>query len=92
MSGRYFSSNREKIKRAENELNKRMIHDVFGYVSLNDFYDEIGLPRTDTGYILGWNVNKTIDIDFDSHIADNGKPTIVLDYNLSRPEYDFDRF
>lgn len=89
MSGRHFSCSVEKIKRAENVLNKRMIHDITGYVSLNDFYDEIGLPRTDVGDILGWNTTHLIDMGVSAQVDDDGKPTIVLDY-IERPDYEFD--
>lgn len=90
MSGRHFLSNVEKIKKAENVLNKRMIHDITGYVSLNEFYDEIGLPRTDVGDILGWNTDNLIDMGVSAQVDDDGQPTIVLDY-VVRPDYEFDR-
>jgi len=91
LSGRYFKSDIEKIRRAENDLNKSMIHDFFGYISLNEFYDAIGLPRTELGDVLGWNLDKgSIDIYFGSQIADNGEPTIVIDH-VNPPIYDFDK-
>lgn len=90
LSKRYFKSDIERIKKAENELNKQMIHDMFGYVSVNEFYDEIGLDHTDIGDDLGWNVNELIDIDFSAQIADNGEPCVVLNYRVA-PRYDFSR-
>lgn len=91
ISGRYFKSNIDRIKRAENELNKQMLQDITGYVSLNDFYDELGLDRTAIGDDLGWNVEKLIDMSFSSQIADSGEPSIVLDYTVA-PKYDYSRF
>lgn len=91
ISGRYFQSSIDKIKRAENELNKQMLHDISGYVSLNEFYDELGLDHTSVGDDLGWNVNKLIDISFSSQLNDNGEPSVVLDY-LVAPQYDFYKF
>lgn len=88
LSKRYFKSDIETIRKAENELNKQMIHDMFGYVSVNDFYDEIGLEQTDIGDELGWNVNQLMDIDFTSQIADNGEPCIVLNYSVA-PKYNY---
>lgn len=88
MSGRYFYSDIDRIKKAENTLNKRMLHDMFGYASLNDFYDELNLERTDVGDIIGWNTDNIIDMDIDSKVASNGKPSIVLVY-CSRPNYDY---
>lgn len=90
MSGRHFYSTVEKIKRAENELNKRMIHDICGYASLNEFYDALHLPRTDVGEILGWNTDKLIDMGISAQVDDDGQPSIVLDYHV-RPDYNYDR-
>ena len=91
ISGRYFMCSIETIKRAENTLNKQMLHDISGYVSLNEFYDEIGLDHTSVGDDLGWNTDKIIDIDFSSQLNDNGEPSVVLDY-LVAPKYDFYKF
>lgn len=91
ISGRYFMCSIETIKRAENILNKQMLHDISGYVSLNEFYDEIGLDHTSVGDDLGWNTDKIIDIDFSSQLNDNGEPSVVLDY-LVAPKYDFYKF
>lgn len=91
ISARYFKSSIDKIKRAENELNKQMLHDISGYVSLNDFYDELGLDHTSVGDELGWNVDRLIDISFSSQLNDNGEPSVVLDY-LVAPKYDFYKF
>lgn len=91
ISGRYFMSSIEAIKRAENELNKQLIHDIFGYISLNDFYDELGLDRTIIGNDLGWNTDQLIDVSFSSQLNDNGEPSVVLDF-LSTPKYGYDKF
>lgn len=90
MSGRHFYSTVEKIKKAENDINKRMLHDICGYASLNEFYDEILLPRTDVGNIVGWNTDNLIDMGVSAQVDDDGQPSIVLDY-LSRPNYEYDR-
>ena len=90
MSGRHFTSNIEKIKKAENELNKQMLHSIYGYVSLNDFYDEIDVPRTDVGDVVGWNTERLIDMDVNAQLDEDGLPSIVLEY-LTRPEYGYDR-
>lgn len=91
ISGRYFMCSIETIKRAENDLNKQMLHDISGYVSLNEFYDELGLDHTSVGNDLGWNTNQLIDIDFSSQLNDNGEPSVVLDY-LVAPKCDYYNF
>jgi hypothetical protein len=89
-SGRYFESDIDHIKKAENKLNKSMIHDMFGYVSLNDFYSEINLPHTSIGDTLGWNTEHLIDIRIGSHIAEDGRPCIVVAHN-NEPKYGYDK-
>lgn len=78
-SGRYFESDIDTIKRAVNELNRRMVTNEM-YISLNELYSEIGLPPTSVGYELGWNVNKGfIEIDFSSVLSEDGQPCLCLD-------------
>lgn len=68
ISGRYFKSDIEKIKKAECELNRQMLDDM--YVSLNDFYYEIGLDSVKLGDELGWNVDSGyIDLSFSSQLV-----------------------
>lgn len=87
ISGRYFKSDIDKIKKAENELNRQMINDM--YVSLNDFYYEIGLSNTSIGDDLGWNIDEgLIDLYFSSQLADDGTPCLVLNYRVA-PRYDY---
>lgn len=94
LSSRYFYSNLEKIKRAENNLNKTIICDAFDSgVTVNDFYTEIGLPHTATGDSLGWKLGYLIDIYPSAQMAEEGtehegEPCIVLNYS-NPPKYDF---
>lgn len=87
LSGRYFKSDIEKIKKVVNEINRQLIYDM--YVSLNEFYDELGLPNTKLGGELGWSLEDgLVEPSFSSQIADDGTPCIVLDYNVA-PRYDY---
>jgi len=89
MSSRYFQSSIEDIKKAANELNRRLSTGE-NYVSLSDFYDEIGLSHTKNSDNLGWNIGKDgwVELDFSATIAEDGRPCIVVDY-LVAPRYDF---
>lgn len=79
MSGREFYSTVTRINDAINELNYRMFDEMA--VSLNDLYYELGLPPTETGEILGWNIDGgKIRISFDAIMSDNYKACIALDY------------
>lgn len=87
ISGRYFKSDIDIIKKAVNEINKNMLDEM--YISLNDFYYEIGLDNTKLGDDLGWNINNgLIELNFSSQLASDGTPCLVMDYSIA-PKYDF---
>lgn len=82
-TGRYFESSVEKIKRAENELNKRLMSEMF--ISLNELYYAIGLPSVPVGNEMGWNIDEEglIDITYSAQIVDykdKETPCIVIRY------------
>lgn len=90
ISKRYFKGDIDKIKRAENELNKRMLNEM--YVSLNDFYNEIGLEQTGIGDDLGWNISRDglINLEFSSQLTEDDQPCVVIDYHIA-PRYDYSK-
>lgn len=51
--GEFFEVAEADVIRAEYEINQRMAK--YGYASLNNFYDALGLKPTDEGDELGWN-------------------------------------
>lgn len=87
ISDRYFKSDIESIRRIANDLNRQMFSDM--YVSLNDFYYEIGLKGTEMGQQLGWNVNRgLIDLRFSAQLSEDDTPTLVMDY-IVPPRYGY---
>lgn len=87
ITSRYFKCDIEKIRKVENELNKRLISEM--YISLNEFYYEIGLRQTDVGNDLGWNIQDgLIDFEFSSQLAEDDTPCLVIGYRIA-PRYDF---
>lgn len=89
ITSRYFKSDIDRIKKAENEINKRLLHEM--YMSLNDFYELIGLSDSSLGDDLGWNIDKGfLELDFSSLIAEDGTPCIVLEYSVA-PQYGYDK-
>ena len=89
LAGRYFESTIDNIKRAESRLNYLLVRD--DYVSLNDFYEEIGLEYTKLGYEMGWNVRDgEIEIDFTTQMSNDGRPCIVVNF-ITPPNYGYDR-
>jgi len=89
ISQRYFKSDIEKIRRAVNELNRRLRSDI--YVSLNDFYSEINLDPIPIGNDLGWNIDKGyVEIDFSAALTEDETPCLVLEYSVA-PKNDYDK-
>lgn len=88
LSGRYFRSDIDKIKRAEYDLNRELLTE--GYISLNDFYYALELDPIKVGDKLGWNARQEryIDIQFGSALTTDQTPCLVIDFNVA-PIYDF---
>lgn len=84
VSGRYFKSDIEKIRQAQNDINETIILDYC--VSLNEFYGHLGLDGISIGEDLGWSVDKLLRISFSSRLMSNGQPILVMEYDLY-PEY-----
>ena len=89
ISGRYFKSDIETIKQTINKLNRRLTYDH--YISLNEFYYELGMDGIKNGDLMGWNLdNGLIEPSFNACITENDEPCIVFDIDIS-PKYDFDK-
>lgn len=89
VSGRYFRSDLDKINKVVNELNRRMNYE--NYISLDDFYSEIGLDSTSNSSYLGWNLDDGhIELDISTCLGDNDEPCIVINYMVA-PRYEFDK-
>lgn len=86
-TGRYFESTVEKIKKAENDINRQCINDM--YASQNDFYRLIGLPPVDIGEEVGWTTDNVLEINF-SAVLNDGKPVMSLEYH-KQPKINFHR-
>lgn len=89
ISGRYFKSDIDKLKKVENELNRRMRDEM--YISLNEFYYVIGLNPISIGDDIGWNIDHGyIELNFSSQLTDDGTPCLVIDYQVA-PGYEYNR-
>lgn len=79
-SGRYFRADIDDVRKAIAELNERLYSEMF--ISLNDFYFEIGIPEIRLGDDIGFNVDQgVIRIPLDNWTDYKGKPCLVLDYD-----------
>lgn len=83
-----FMSNEIKLRKALNDLNYKIRnHD---YVSLNEWFDMIGIERAGIGDDLGWriDVHGQIDLDIYPGRTKNGTACLVIDY-MQRPTYNY---
>lgn len=95
--GRYFKGSRDAIDKVVNSLN----YDIYesggafnnGYVSLNDFYDNIGIAeKLQDGDNMGWDRHHPILIDYRSALKDDEIPVLVLSFkNMPLPSYALDK-
>ncbi len=86
ISGRYFKSDIDKVRRAENELNRNMRSDI--QISVNELYIMLGLPMTnEVNDQLGWDIDYGyIEFIFSAHISEDEQPCIAIDYRkLPKP-------
>lgn len=92
VSMRYFTSDIERVRKVINDINYRMVTGMEGYISLSEFYDEIGLSHTQNSDDIGWNLYRDgqIDTSFSATVADDGRPCLMLEYMVS-PRYEYEK-
>lgn len=78
-TGRYFRSDMETLRRAQNDINARNMREH--YVSLNEFYDLVGLSSTSKSDIMGWNFERNLELRFSTCLAPDGEPCLAFEYN-----------
>jgi hypothetical protein len=81
-TGRYFRSDMETIKSAENKINHDMISNM--YATLSDFYDWLNLPHTQESSEVGWSIDNPMELSFTHGMAQDGRtPVLVMEYRKS---------
>lgn len=73
-TGRWFMSSVNKIESAINDMNRRVLSS--GEISLNEFYDQVGLEPIPWGETFGWNVQ--IEPRFGNVTSSDGRPAISV--------------
>lgn len=79
LSGRFFESTMEELKRAENKINHELNRHSVG-ASLSEFYDEIGLSPTAYSENVGWNPDKMVELKISATVAPDGRPCLAVDF------------
>lgn len=78
-SGRYFLSDINSVRKAENEIIKRLPVEMT--LCVNDYYEELGLPPIKSGSIVGWDVNDILlDVNYSPIFDSKGHPCTAISY------------
>lgn len=88
-TGRYFYSEMERLKKAENDTNFQLLAD--GYASLSDFYHRIGLKSTSQSDELGWNVDKQLTVEYSTVLFEERLPCVAINFVVT-PMRNFSRW
>lgn len=89
LTGQYFRSDIERIRKAENEINNRLFMDQ--YASLNEFFALIGEEECRLGEELGWNIDSgMLKVQFSSQLTSDDEPCVVISYSIM-PKYEFNK-
>jgi hypothetical protein len=89
LTGRYFKSTAEKIRKAAQDLDARILQDDM-YASQNEFYDLLGLDGCTAGQELGWTIETRIKVVLSSHITPDEKACLAVGYE-KLPVYNYDK-
>ena len=82
-TGRYFNGSVDKIQRAVNEFNHRLINDT--WMTLNELYSEIGLENATSGEGVGWTPDRLVELTNQTLLSPDNVPCYVLDFRV-RPK------
>ena len=81
VSGRYFKSDIEQIRRVINEFNSDLLKETFK--SLNDLYYSLGLSNIKYGEEMGWDANDgLLVVNFSTQLTEGGEPCLVMNYDV----------
>lgn len=82
-TGRYFTSDMETLRKAQNTINAKIIAQMDA--SLSEFYYLVKLPQTSYSSMSGWNSDKLMELHFSTVLSDDGRPCLAFDYNYVIP-------
>lgn len=94
-SKRYFTSTMAAVLNAQYHINRNL--QLRGEVSINEFYEFLGIDKIENGDNIGWSIDEfieggTIWLDFDNRhtVLDDGLECCVI--SALRPVYNSDKY
>lgn len=88
LSGRFFKSEMEKVRKAVNDINHKVNN--YYFATLSDFYEEIGLTSTSFSDGVGWNTDALLDVIYAATLLPDGRPAIGMSFKTV-PTSGYDR-
>ena len=82
-TGRYFNSDMETLRKAQNDINAKLVTDL--YVPLSEFYYIVGLPNTSNSWNIGWINERHMSLEFITVLSENNVPCLAFEYNYTKP-------
>jgi hypothetical protein len=89
LTGRYFKSSPEKIRRAALDIDARILGGDL-YASQNEFYHELGLDSCAFGDQLGWTIECRLEVNFGSFLTEDQNAVLAVEY-AKLPVYNYDK-
>jgi hypothetical protein len=83
MTRRYFMSDMESLKKAQNEINATVVNNL--YATLSDLYYLLGLSQTSHSSEIGWDSDKLMEMEFSTVLTEDGRPCLAFTYNYTKP-------
>ena len=91
MCKRYFYGDISKIEHAVNQVNAELLRDI-GYVSINEFYNALGISGVEWGEYLGWSFDemgtRLIDVKLEYATDPHERPIVVMKVK-TQPKHDW---
>jgi len=78
-TGRYFNSDVETIRKAENAINAKILRET--EATLDDFYYLVGLEPTSYSSHSGWDTGRLLELSWSAVISPDEKPCMAFEYN-----------
>lgn len=82
-TGRYFRSDMETLKKAQNALNSRVLNHM--YATMSEFYSLLEWPHTSESSNMGWDSDRLMELEFSTVFGPNDIPCIAFEYNYTKP-------
>lgn len=79
LTGRYFMSSMEDLKRAENKINHTLNQHMDA--SLTEFFEEVGLAPTTFSDQVGWNAAQMVELQISATMTPDDRPCLAVEFN-----------